>query len=565
MGDGEHVAVTPLPILKMTVVGMVLLNEALCTTMLLPFVGLFVSYLEDISLEAAGYLSGILVGLCMLGQVISAKVWGRLSDVYGRKVPLSVGLLAGSFCMLFFGMSSNFYLCCVLRFVHGVFNGNVLIAKIMVADVTDETNEAKGFSMLGLLWSVGAMIGPAVGGFLYDPAVNPRLGWLHVTRDSYVGQHPAFVPSTVIFVYSLSTFLATICILTETNKHRTKTARDFPVVGWILNVLKPRSGVVVDLDANDAEDRQSTNSPPPPPPKMTYAKAYNDPVIWAIIMMLMCISSSDMAFAEIMPLWAIAPREVGGLGMFSDDVGILILCFSIPTFFVNLMFSTMYRWFDNLPRFWRAAALVFLLAVGLLPVGASFSPRGGFWFTLLIGSLKNSSCSTVFSIFYLTVAKAAPPGTVGSVYGIAESFGVGMRCLVPFVVAPVFAWSVSGDHPFPFNSYFVFILSTFPLLYSMYLTHTRRIERTQDELDDMDPVSVGERDQQEDHISLASSFSPSQAAAMGNALSVRRDEAFLQIHEWSHQMAPHGRGEAMERAVIDLKHEDYRVVVEDDL
>lgn len=111
----------------------------------------------------------------MLGQVISARTWGWISDQYGRRFPLISGLFVSGVIMLIFGFSSSVLMCGICRFFHGLFNGNILVAKTMMADITDKSNQAKGFSFLSLCSGIGFLIGPALGGMLYDPANSSSL------------------------------------------------------------------------------------------------------------------------------------------------------------------------------------------------------------------------------------------------------------------------------------------------------------------------------------------------------------------------------------------------------
>lgn len=94
--------VTPLPRKQTLALTVVLLSESISFTIVLPFVPRLVAYLMDTTVEEAGYYTGILVGLFMMGQVASCKLWGYVSDTYGRKMPLNVGLVASALAMFFF-------------------------------------------------------------------------------------------------------------------------------------------------------------------------------------------------------------------------------------------------------------------------------------------------------------------------------------------------------------------------------------------------------------------------------------------------------------------------------
>ena len=45
------------------------------------------------------------------------------------------------------------------RCLHGMLNGNVGVMKSMMAELTDESNMARGFSLISVSWAVGGTIG----------------------------------------------------------------------------------------------------------------------------------------------------------------------------------------------------------------------------------------------------------------------------------------------------------------------------------------------------------------------------------------------------------------------
>ncbi|CAG9582634.1 conserved hypothetical protein [Leishmania major strain Friedlin] len=193
---------TPLPMNQLIPMTFVLLNESICSTMLLPFVGLLVAHLKGASVDEAGYHSGVLIGVFMLGQVLSARMWGWVSDKYGRRFPIISGLFTSGLMMFGFGLSTSVWMCAFFRFMHGLFNGNILVAKTMMADITDRTNAAKGFAFVSLCYGIGVLIGPTLGGMLYDPANSSALRWAHISKESIFSRKPALLPSLVIFFYT---------------------------------------------------------------------------------------------------------------------------------------------------------------------------------------------------------------------------------------------------------------------------------------------------------------------------------------------------------------------------
>eukprot|EP00796_Vickermania_ingenoplastis_P012205 gene12204-biopygen8937 len=274
-----------------------------------------------------------------------------------------------------------------------------------------------------LLPFVGAVIGPALGGFLYDPLDNPKLQWLHVQPDSFLGRNPAFLPSLFVFLYTMATFVFVVVVVPETNLKHTGSIRNIPVVGWIMNRWRPKSVTITEANLPipgpepSHAGEQTTPQAKPKIPQMTFLKSFKDPVHSNIILLVMCVCAMDMTFQEVMPLWAIAPRDVGGMGMFSDRVGILMLSFAVPTFVSNLSFPQIYKRVGNLVYMWRVGISTVAIAIMLVPFASNLSEGIGFWFVLLFGCVKQGVGSMCFTMVNLLTAKAAPPGTIGSVSG----------------------------------------------------------------------------------------------------------------------------------------------------
>lgn len=87
--------------------------------------------------------------------------WSRLSDRIGRRPVLLLGLVGLAASMISFGISKSFLGLVASRVMAGVLNGNVGIMKTMIAELTDDTNQALAVSCLPITWVTGATIGEA--------------------------------------------------------------------------------------------------------------------------------------------------------------------------------------------------------------------------------------------------------------------------------------------------------------------------------------------------------------------------------------------------------------------
>lgn len=537
-GGPPHV--TPLPRKQMTVLAVVLMTESVCGTMLLPFVPRLIAYLKHITVEEAGYYTGILVGLFMLGQVVSSKLWGYMSDTYGRKVPLTTGLLAGAFAMLFFGYTRSFIVCCVLRFLHGFFNGNTLVAKTMIADITDRTNEAQGFALVSITWGVGTLFGPFIGGFLYNPSAKSYLQWLAGgSLRSFFEAHTAFLPSFTIFLYTMVALLLCVFLLRETNMRR-KHFNDTKLGRWVntarsvsgadatavaaenvvvltedqtapgVDAKKPSNidslhdqgdGAAAAMTApirNEVGDVAAPVPVPAPPPvlrhKLSYMQAMRIGALRNVTVFYMLLSASDMTYGEILPLWGNAESGVGGMGLTENAVATLMLSYSIPSIIANLHFHRVCRFFRNeYIIFWRYSLAVYTIATLIIPGGSKMG-GGGYYYVMFLGMARQVGLSWCYSLIHMLTAKAAPLGCVGAAYGISQSCAAATRCAVPFIVAPLFAWTLREGRTFPFDYYLVFLISAIPAATSVLMSFYVQITRGEACVLDFEDVEASEND-----------------------------------------------------------------------
>lgn len=483
---------TPLPLRQMIPMAFVLLSDSLCATVLTPFVGLFIAHLGNRSPNEAGYVSGVLLAMFMIGQVISAKTWGWISDQYGRRLPLIVGLFTSGLMMLFFGLSTTVWQCALFRLLQGIFNGNILVAKTMMADITDKTNETFGFSFVSFCFGFGNLIGPGLGGLLYNPSQSSALSFLNLSPDGVFGRYPALLPCLVIFLYSNVGMIVCTFYVQESNPD----AQPLPVaVRTFIPCLWPEPEIFVHsplveidenglevtiVDASDEEllaevdgpcaEQQNVVAVPPvaptEPTSFGYAEAFSMPVTRAMLITYMVLCGSDSIARECLPLWAISSSLKGGLDLNSDKVGFILLLNSIPLFAANFTFSWACSQYNDKMGLFRLGMFLAGLGVFFLPLTV-YMGDGSFLFLLIIvcTSIRQFCCTWAYSLNTMFIARAAPPGKVGAIMGINQSSGATTRALIPLLSAPIFAWSISGNHFYPFNHSLVFVFATCGFFY----------------------------------------------------------------------------------------------------
>ncbi|SEJ31159.1 MFS transporter [Paraburkholderia diazotrophica] len=135
-------------------------------SMLLPFLPLYVKQLGVESQADVIQWSGVAFGATFLGTAVTAPIWGRLADRYGRKPMLIRAAVGMAVVMSLIGIAHNVYELVGLRLIAGLVGGYASASTVMVG--TQAPRERAGWA-LGLLSTgalAGNLVGPLIGGLL---------------------------------------------------------------------------------------------------------------------------------------------------------------------------------------------------------------------------------------------------------------------------------------------------------------------------------------------------------------------------------------------------------------
>jgi MFS family permease len=116
-------------------------------------------------LGAGGLMVGFLVSSFSLAQLISAPLWGRLSDKWGRRPVIMVSLAASAISYAVFGFAHSLLVLFLSRIVQGAGGGTVGVIQAYVADSTRPEERTKALGWLSAATNFGVAIGPVLGGY----------------------------------------------------------------------------------------------------------------------------------------------------------------------------------------------------------------------------------------------------------------------------------------------------------------------------------------------------------------------------------------------------------------
>src|SRR5712675_589343 len=112
-----------------------------------------------------GIITAIIVASFTFAQLLSAPMWGRFSDRFGRRPSLLIALGASAIAYLIFGFAHSLLVLFLSRIVQGAGGGTVGVIQAYVADSTDPKDRARALGWLSATTNLGVALGPVLGSF----------------------------------------------------------------------------------------------------------------------------------------------------------------------------------------------------------------------------------------------------------------------------------------------------------------------------------------------------------------------------------------------------------------
>ncbi|MFL5577029.1 MAG: MFS transporter [Gemmatimonadaceae bacterium] len=120
-----------------------------------------------------GLVTALLVTAFTVAQLVSAPLWGRFSDRWGRRPALLVALGASAVAYVIFGFATSLALLFLSRLVQGAGGGTVGVIQAYVADATEPEQRARNLGWLSAATNLGVFLGPVLGAFSVSLGSGP--------------------------------------------------------------------------------------------------------------------------------------------------------------------------------------------------------------------------------------------------------------------------------------------------------------------------------------------------------------------------------------------------------
>ena len=141
--------------------------------------GLFLAALDQTIVATAlptivGELGGLdyyswVVTAYLLTSTVCTPIYGKVSDIYGRRITFQVAVLVFLLGSLLAGVAPGMAELVFARGVQGVGAGGVMaLTFAVVGDIVSPRQRGRYIGYLAGIWAFASVIGPLVGGFIVD-------------------------------------------------------------------------------------------------------------------------------------------------------------------------------------------------------------------------------------------------------------------------------------------------------------------------------------------------------------------------------------------------------------
>ncbi|KAK1277896.1 putative peptide/nitrate transporter [Acorus gramineus] len=389
-----------IPVKEFSYVSLATLCTSLPISSLYPFVYFMIRDFHVAKrVEDIGYYAGYVGSAFMFGRALTSIIWGVIADRYGRKPVIVIGTVSVILFNTLFGLSTNFWMALWMRFLLGSFNGLLGPIKAYAVEISRKEHHAIGLSLVSTANAIGLIIGPALGGFLAQPAEKyPNL----FSNDSLFARFPYFLPCLVISLYAVGVLVSCYWLPETLHIHHEDEEIN-------SNENLESSAYCFDSKPNKEVAKE----------KKSKENLFKNWPLMSSILVYCVFSLHNMAYTEIFSLWAVSDTKFGGLSFTSQEVGVVL---AISGFGLLLFQATIYPPIERKLGPIKICRLSAILSIILLSSYTFIAKLRGFGLLVIINCasfLKNALSLTVITGLFIMQNQAVSQEQRGAANGIA--------------------------------------------------------------------------------------------------------------------------------------------------
>ncbi|UZP40877.1 hypothetical protein NXS19_008693 [Fusarium pseudograminearum] len=422
--------------------------------------------------------AGMVTSAFTLAEFSTGVLWGRLSDKIGRKPVLLFGLLGTALSVLVFGFAPSLPVALFARALGGLLNGNIGVLQTTVAElVTVKEHQPRAYTIMPMVWCIGSIVGPMIGGALARPCISyPEI----FARGTIWDRYPYLLPN----IFSACTVFFGVIIgllfLDETHSEK-KNQRDRGremgdyITSWFGGVTKcngrdraPEKQALLDGKHHvhqensprlspQADTQSLVDAPLEPVLERKPTKTFTKPVIMNIISYGI-LAFHTMTFDQLFPVFLSTKRPenpvhdlpfkfTDGFGLETKMIGVIMSVQGLYSLLSNyLIVPPVTRRLGSL-RLFRMLAFSYFALYLVTPYLVLLPDSMRMPAIYLLVIWKCTFSTMAYPSNAILLANSAPSKQVlGTINGIAASTASLCRALGPTLSGLLYSWGLQTGY-----------------------------------------------------------------------------------------------------------------------
>ncbi|KAK6355359.1 hypothetical protein TWF696_004468 [Orbilia brochopaga] len=451
-------APTPIPTRKLLVLALIALAEQTAFNSISPYLPEMVGQFPDVEPGNVGVSVGMIASAFAVAQFVTNFFWGHLSDRIGRKPVILCGTILTAGAFVLWAFTTTLWQAIIVHATMGIVNGNQGVVSTVLGEITDRSNQSAAFAYLPVVYGIGGILGPILGGLLSS------------SKDSSIGlvqKYPYCLPNLASATLLVLDFLLCVFFLDESLAE----ARELPpltdrirnLFSWLwqfTSAIKPtylRKGK--HTMRNGGVHRDSARQPLLGNNHAAIDEVYTDDrglfaqskaVPWkdvltpSTIMLLTTYFIFNLAmvgYNSLYPIFVSSPPPAGRatsakeIGLSLAFAGFVTIIFQV-LFFARLQDSAG----NNLS--FKGALGLFAATFFVMPLIGYEGEIGKFWLWTELAAVltvKVVTSITALTCAMIMITNCAPDHSIlGSINGLAQTLSAAGRAFGPFVSGGLF-------------------------------------------------------------------------------------------------------------------------------
>ncbi|KAB8339165.1 hypothetical protein FH972_022100 [Carpinus fangiana] len=459
----------PFPTTQLALLALVRLAEPIAVTSIFPYAWKLVLRFDVGDKDDAAFYAGLLISAFSIAEAATGMFWGGLSDRFGRKPILLAGCAGTILSLLIVGCSTSFTMALFGRILGGLLNGNIGVVQTMVAElVTCPEHEPKAYAIMPFIWSVGTIVGPAIGGYFSSPAETfPKF----FSKHGLFGRFPYLLPNVICASILLVAIIAGALFVKETHPELiSNDLNDCAVVDaddMHITSLEPR-GASEHAPADLRRDSYGTFNTVITSDEQTWdvypngkeAPARSSMFTRHLVMLIIALglfTYHSMTYDNLLPIFLQEERAgflmfqnqqslSGGLGLTTQQVGIIL---SFNGVIALLIQGVVFPFMVSGMGIWNTFLFVtfghpfaYFIVPGLLLLSPSLVYPGIY----ACLAVRNLFSILAYPVLLILIKEASPgPSYLGRINGLAASTGAACRCLAAPIAGYLYSMGMKMD------------------------------------------------------------------------------------------------------------------------